>query len=78
MEVRHGWRKLGYWIPQILGTFVCIAAFVNIGGALLGVSMFGTSFATSYYLMFTLILGVGFLLICAGAFFKPKPSSGIR
>jgi len=71
-------RKLGYWILQVSGTFVCIAAFVNIGGALLGVSMFGGSVAPSYFLMFTALFGAGLLLIYAGSFFKPRLSVQTR
>jgi hypothetical protein len=71
-------RKLVYWILQVFGAFVCIAAFVNIGGALLHVSMFGSSIETSYYLMFTALFALGLLLIYGGSFFKPRVSAQVR
>lgn len=67
-------RSLAYWIVEVAGTFVCIAAVVNIGGGLMNETMFGGSLGVGYYLSYVSVLVLGILVVLAG--YRLKPGDG--
>jgi len=69
------WRNAVYWIVQVLGTFLCIAAFVN---AVLRMSVSGGLLPLSEYLLYIGVFAIGLLLIFAGFLVKPKSPASIR
>ncbi len=60
------WRNVGYWIIEVAGTFVCIAAFINL--------VLGRGDPLFYYV----VLVLGLFIIVAGLPLRPKKPTGTR
>ncbi len=57
------WQRFRSWILRIVGTFLCIAAFVNIGGGIMNQTMYGGSIGPAYYLPYLAVFVLGLLIL---------------
>jgi len=60
------WRNVAHWVVEVAGTFVSIAAFINIVLGQRNLPFYGGVFA------------VGLLVIFAGLSLRPKPAATVR